>query len=320
MRNPSHSPDTVLARIAARQHGVVRTADLRAAGLSSSAASRRRARGRLHRIHPGVDAVGHRALSREGWFLAAVLAAGDGAALSRLAAAELWGISRFRHAPVTVVAPRQVRIAGVCAQRCGRLDPRDVTRHRAIPVTTVARTIVDLADVLAAGQLANVMYEAAFHSQLDLDAVESAADRLAGRRRLHVLADAIAAHRAGSAGTRSGREDAFHALAWDGLPTPIANVKVRGVEVDAFWPELRLIAEIDGPGHLRPRARRRDRERDRALTAAGYTVLRFAADEVECHPGRVLAALRDAIRRAGDVRRRSGGRPGWPSRAPRSSG
>jgi very-short-patch-repair endonuclease len=279
-----------VAEIAARQHGVVRSRDLRAAGISASAASRRRARGLLHRVHHGVDAVGHRALSREGRWLAAVFAAGDRAALGDLAATELWNLRDARGA-ITVIAPRQVRISGVRVRRCNRLDPRDVTVRNGIPVTTVARTIVDLAELLTAGQLANVMHEAAYRGLLDLDAVRSTAARLTGRHHAHVLDEAIDLDLAGSAGTKSEKEDAFHALLRGRMAMPIANVKVLGHEVDAFWPDRGLIAEVDGPGHRRPRARRRDRERDQKLRAAGYTVLRITDADIAERPEQVVQAL-----------------------------
>ena len=285
-----NAPDARIAEIAARQHGLVQTSDLRAAGLSSSAVSKRRARGLLHRVHRGVYAVGHAALSREALWLAAVFAAGAGAALCGLAAAELWGLRRAKGS-IAVVAPRQVRVEGVRVHRCIRLDARDVTVRNGIPVTTVARTIVDLAELLTAEQLANVLYEAAFRGLLDLEAVQAVAARLLGRHGLAVLEEALDAHRRGSAGTKSEKEDAFHALVRGHMPKPIANVKVLGHEVDAYWPEFKLVAEIDGPGHARPRARRRDARRDMQLRAAGCTVVRFTDIEVEQRPDEVLSRL-----------------------------
>jgi hypothetical protein len=258
--------------------------------VNAAAASRRRARGLLHRVHRGVDAVGHAALSREARWLAAVFAAGVGAALSHLAAAELWGLRRAKGS-ITVVAPRQVRVSGVRVHRCRRLDPRDITVRNGIPVTTVARTIVDLAEILTALQLANVMYEAAFKGLLDLDAVEAVATRLTGRHGFPTLEEAIDMHRQGSAGTKSEKEDAFHALITGRVPDPIANVKVLGHEVDAYWPECKLIAEIDGPGHGRPRARRRDARRDKELRARGFAVIRFKTIDLEERPEWVLQAL-----------------------------
>jgi hypothetical protein len=250
----------------------------------------------LHRVHQGVYSLGHAVLSREARCLAAVFAAGDGSALDHRVAADFWRIRRGRPAPITVVAPRQVRIEGVRVHRCNNLDPRDVTIRNGIPVTTVARTIVDLAEVQTVEQLTNVVHEAAFWELLDLDEVRAVAARLNGRHNLAVLEEAIAAHLAGSAGSKSEKEDAFHALARGRVPKPIANVKVLGHEVDAFWPEFKLIAEVDGPHHERPRTRRRDRRRDRELKAAGYTVLRFTDVEIEQRPEDVVAAVQAAMK------------------------
>jgi very-short-patch-repair endonuclease len=287
-------PDTRIAEIATRQHGLVRTSDLRAIGVSAAAASRRRARGLLHRIYRGVDAVGHTALSREGRWLAPVFAAGEGAALSHLAAAEAWRIGRAKGA-TDVTAPRRVRIGGVRVHHAKHLDPRDVTVRNDIPVTTVARTIVDLAEIRTVEQLTNHMYEADFWGLLDLDAVQECAERLLGRHGLATLEEAIGEYLRGSAGSKSEKEDAFHAIVRDRLQKPIANVKVLGHEVDAYWPEHKLIAEVDGPGHGRPRARRRDRKRDRELKAAGYRVLRFTDVDVELRPDLVLRRLYSAM-------------------------
>lgn len=283
-----------LSEIAARQHGLVRTKDVRAIGLDSSAVSKRRARGLLHRVHRGVDAVGHAALSREARWLAAAFAAGEEAALDDLAAAELWRIGRAKGA-ISVVTTRKVRIAGVRVHRCNHLDPRDVTVRNGIPVTTVARTIVDLAETRTVEQLTNHMYEADFRDLLDLDAVRECASRLLGRHGLANLDEAIGEYLKGSAGSKSEKEDLFHALARGRVPKPIVNVKVLGYEVDAYWPEHRLVVEVDGAGHRRPRARRRDRKRDRDLEAAGYRVLRFSDVEIEREPGDVLATLYSAM-------------------------
>ena len=110
-----------------------------------------------------------------------------------------------------------------------------------------------------------------------------------------VLDEAIADHLTGSAGSKSDKEDAFHALGRGQWPRPIANVKVLGEEVDAYWPQFKLVVEIDGPGHDRPRARRRDRRIDRKLRAAGYTVLRFTDKEIERRPEAVVAGVYDAM-------------------------
>jgi very-short-patch-repair endonuclease len=270
---------------------------LRALGLSTSAVSKRVAAGRLHRIHRGVYAVGHRALSQEGRWMAAVLAAGEGAAVSHVTAATLWQIWRRRATGIQVVAPRGQRsLTGVRIHRARRLDPRDVTVWRGIPVTTVARTLVDLTDELDEYQLANVIHESAFRRRIDLAATRAARKRATGRRNLDVLDAALDAHLAGSAGTRSTLEDRFLALVRAaGLPVPLVNVKVetatREIEVDFHWPDKRLCVEVDGPGHTRPKTRLEDQTRDELLRAAGHEVLRFTEDDLTLLPTSVTAVF-----------------------------
>jgi very-short-patch-repair endonuclease len=269
---------------------------LRALGLGDPAVSKRVSAGRLHRIHRGVYAVGHPSLSQEGLWMAAVLMAGEGAALSHLSAAAFWQIWRGRPRGIEVVAPRRRRRrAGVQVHWCPSLDPRDTTVSRAIPVTTVARTLIDLTDKLDEHQLANVIHEAVFRGRFDLAATRAAMTRANGRPRLSVLYAALDAHAAGSAGTRSGLEDRFLALVREaGLPQPLVNVQVptavRRFEVDFHWPDQRLCVEVDGPGHARPRTRLEDQVRDELLRAAGQEVLRLTEDDLTPSVAAVLAA------------------------------
>jgi uncharacterized protein DUF559 len=202
-----------------------------------------------------------------------VLQAGEGAALSHLAAAKLWEIWRRRIYTTDVLSPRRTRLPYVHWTR--HFDPRDITTRHGIPVTTVARTLVDLTDVLTAEQLANVIHEAAFRQRFSEAATRAAMERAHGRRNLPVLEEALRAHAGGSAGTKSGPEDRFLKLVREhGLPEPLVNTDVHGIEVDFHWPELKLCVEVDGPGHQRPRTQREDAERDQRLTAAGYRVIR----------------------------------------------
>ena len=141
--------------MAARQHGVVTIAQLVALGIDRRAVSRWTRDGRLHALYRGVYAVGHTALSREAEFLAAVLACGDGAALCRVSAAELWRIWRKSAVSPDVVVPRQRRPQGDIHVLVSRtLEPQDSVVYRGVPITHVARTLVDLSDVLTAHQLA----------------------------------------------------------------------------------------------------------------------------------------------------------------------
>jgi very-short-patch-repair endonuclease len=273
----------------------VTLSQLLAAGLSLNAIGRRVAAGRLHRIYQRVYALGHRALSREGRWLAATFAAGDGAALSHLCAAALWDLRRIRTDFVDVVAPTRRRLKGPVRVHASRtLHPSDVTTRRGIPVTTVARMLVDLSDVLTPHQLANVIHEAAFRERFSVEATRKAMARANGRHHLGVLEAALAMNASGSAGTKSDLEDAFLRLEFAGVTTPRTNIHLLGEEVDCFWPERRLVVEVDGPGHRRPRTRREDAERDGMLRAAGVTVLRFTDDEIAQRPREVLDRLRAA--------------------------
>ena len=275
------------------QHVVFTAAQL---GLSTSAITKRVARGALYRVFYGVYSLAPpTALSQEARWLAAVYAGGEGAVLSHLSAAALWEARRVVPFVTDVLAPRRRRPKGpVRVRECRNLDPRDVTTRCGVPVTTVARMFVDLTDVLIAEDLANVIHEAAFRRRFDPHATREAMQRASGRRNLHVLDHAMHLHEQGSAGLKSGLERAFLSLI-DELPEPLLNVHVEGVEVDCAWLEQRVVVELDGPAHTRPRTQREDALKQRILAAAGYTGLRFTDVEIEQRPGAVIDALAEAL-------------------------
>jgi len=259
-----------IAALARRQYGLITTAQLTSVGLERSGVSKRVRTGRLHPLYRGVYAVGHRRLSQEAHWMAAVLAAGPGAALSHAAAAKHWRIWRGRADGVDVIVPGQRRQRkGIRIHRTRVLDKRDTTIHKGIPITTPTRTLVDLASVLTHHQLANVIHEAAFRNLFDEAKTRQAIKRAQGRD-LSALPAALHAHANGSAGTRSSAEDRFLAH-WQG-PEPLVNTKI---EVDFHWPGENLVVEVDGRGHERPRTRREDEARDEALRAAGINVVRL---------------------------------------------
>jgi hypothetical protein len=132
----SPSVDELIAGLADRQHGVVARRQLVALGLSLDAIDHRVARGRLHVLHRGVYAVGHRALRREAYWMAAVLAGGDGAVLFRRSAALLWGIRSSARAAVEIAVPRERRNRPGIEAYETRTAPDELTSHDGIPVTT----------------------------------------------------------------------------------------------------------------------------------------------------------------------------------------
>jgi very-short-patch-repair endonuclease len=259
-----------LAELAESQHGVLTVKQL---GMTSGAITKRVRTGSLHRVHRGVYAVGHARLSEKGQFMAAVLAAGKGAALCGLSAAVYWQAWRRKVSEIHVLVPRDHRPhPGFVVHTTRHIYPSDITEHDGIPVTTMARTLVDLTDTLTTHQLANVIHEAAFRNRFNCQATYAAMARANGRRNLARLAQALKAE---GPGTRSALEDRFLELIDE---QPRVNPTIAGLEVDFELNDL--VIEIDGPAHRRPRTRREDATRDAILNAAGYSVLRLTPDEL----------------------------------------
>jgi predicted transcriptional regulator of viral defense system len=154
--------DARLAALAARQHGVVARRQLRALGLHDTAITERVATGRLHRVHRGVHAVGHSVLTPRGRWMAAVLAGGPGAVLSHAAAGALWDLRRSAATRIDISVPRSGRAKrdGLRVHRPRNLPPDETTTHDGIPVTTPARTILDLAATLQTRPLERLLDQA----------------------------------------------------------------------------------------------------------------------------------------------------------------
>jgi hypothetical protein len=152
--------ERIIARIASRAHGIVTWAEMRREGVSEAEIKRRVEIGLLIPIYRGVYRVGHTAPSVESDFIAAVKACGGGAVLSGRAAGYLLGLIKKRPPKPEVTAPTERRVKGIKTKRCRRLDRRDVITFRGIPVTSVPRTLVDLAAVLAEEELARACHEA----------------------------------------------------------------------------------------------------------------------------------------------------------------
>jgi hypothetical protein len=264
------------------RHGLATTRSLRAAGLSYDAIRLRVKRGALVQRYPGVYSFGRGDLSPEAQKMAAVLAGGPGAVAADASAASLYRISRWPDGAPHILVPRRHRpIQGILVHQCLRLDARDVAVARDIPVTTVARTLVDLGVPLTPHQLCWVINEAAFRRKFDLGATRRAMERANGHHGIGTLKRALALYAAGSAGTKSRYEDAFLAVA---SPEPLVNMQLLGYEVDFHWPGWRLVVEVDG-NHSRPRDVLSDDGRDAVLRRAGWTVVRLTGEEVEYRAG-----------------------------------
>jgi hypothetical protein len=274
----SHLPSTAdsgVAVIAGRQHGVVTAAQLREAGIDKYGVRDRVRAGRLHRLHRGVYAVGHRSLSWRGRWLAAVLAAGDGAVLSHTSAAALWEYLRPIGGPVHVTVAAAVRRKsrpGLQIHRSRTLTRRDITRRHGIAVTSPARTIEDIR-----GTVEPYLFRRALRQA-----------ELAGHRVPHLSAVKR---------TRSDLELLFLGLCErHGLPRPLVNHRVHGHRVDFFFPDQRLAVETDSwTYHRGSVAFEDDHERDLALRAHHITTRRYTGDQLEAASNAVAADLREAL-------------------------
>ena len=285
-----------MAELAGRQHGVVSVPQLRAAGLSKSTVHRWVTGGRLHRLHVGVYAVGHASVTIYGRYMAAVLACGPDAMLSHRSAGSIRDL-RTSRGRIEVTSPRQLGPRpGVLIHRSRTLCEEDCGELHGIPVTTVARTLLDLAAVLPPRELARALDRAERLNLFDLAEIHAALGRARGRRGAAALRRAIAEWEPHH--TRSELEDRFRELvSGAGLPPPRMNLQLRGAsrthEVDALWPASRLVVELDGFAFHRTRSdRERDAARDADLEVAGYRVMRLTWDEVTVHRARTLRRLR----------------------------
>jgi very-short-patch-repair endonuclease len=298
----SDTAEAAVARIAARQHGVVTRRQLEACGLGSKAITIRVRKGQLHRVHHGVYAVGHPALSHRGRFMAAVLACGKGAVVSHSSAAVLWELLRPLDGPVHISTPStsgRKKRRGIRLHRCPSLQTpaepspspsclnqeggrgrRLITTHRHnIPVTTVQRTIEDLrrTELLPPHLLRRAIRQAELKGH-HLEGVES--DRTRSDLELLFL-DLIRPHRAR-------------------IPAPEVNVKLGRWTVDFFWRRRCVIIETDFWAYHRGSAAwQDDHARDLDLRSVGYTVLRFTDLQLENEPERVIGDIERELEREG---------------------
>lgn len=286
-----------IARLAAAQHGVVARRQLIELGLTRHGIEHRLGTGRLHRVHRSVYAAGAPRLDIHGRWMAAVLACGPDAVLSHRSAAALWAIrpTAMPQADVSLAtAGGRRRRPGLILHRCVSLDAQSITTRHQIPVTTPARTLLDLAVILPRRELERAVQEAEAARLVEIDQLATRARyERAPRRRLLAILDEYAL---GAALTRSDLEQRFLEICRaHGLPRPRVNARVEGLEVDFLWPQAGLVVETDGHRHHGTRAAfERDRARDQRLIAAGYRVLRFTYRQVAAEPT-VARTVRSAL-------------------------
>jgi very-short-patch-repair endonuclease len=299
MDTPTHQvPASRVLALVAKQHGVVTREQLLALGMDPQAIKYRVRRGRLHPVQRGIYAVGRPQLTRHGTLLAAVLSCGSEAALSHQAAAEVLGIRKQGAGPIDVTVPVAKRNRpGVRVHRAA-LPPSERTTRHGIPVTTVVRTLVDLATRLTGDELEAAVSEADRLDEIDPERLRKALDDMGPRKGAAALRRRLDSRRFRL--TDSQLERRFLAIVRTvGLPLPHTQERVNGFRVDFWWPEVGLVVETDGLRyHRTPAQQARDRRRDQAHFAAGLTPLRFTHAQVAGQPAEVGRILRAAVRRA----------------------
>lgn len=307
--------DRGIAEVAARQHGVISVDQLHRAGFTKHDVLHRVRTGRLHRIHRGVYAVGHPAISREGRWMAAVLACGQatatpkgaeidldlerretvldrwGATVSHRSAAVLWGLLPMTNAPVDVSVPGgggRARRRGIRLHRSSTLSPAAVILQQGIPVTTPARTVSDLQRTVSTGRRRGLI---------------SAKELRRAIRQADVLGLPLGDQVGGDRSRSDLERDFLRLCRRHRLPAPRVNTRVGPDLVDFLWPDRRLAVETDGYRYHRGRiAFEDDRERDLRLRAAGYDVMRISEKQVDEEPEQIAEVLTAALRVGQDAR------------------
>lgn len=290
-----------LSLLAGGQHGVVSFTQLRQLGLSRQGIQHRVRASRLHPLFPGAFALGHAAIGPHGKLLAATLACGDGTVVSHGTAAELLGLRDSRPESIHVIPPERQSGRKINGIRWHRVPYPDGEEQRAIdsvPCTSPSRTLIDLAGSLGWRSLAAAVERAAILQVLDVTAVFGILERGPRRRgapklRL-ILSDWLGTP---SPRLRSELEARFlSVVSRASIPQPQCNQRIRAaghmLEVDFLWPGQKLVVEVDGRSvHDSEIAFERDRDRDRRLTLAGYTVIRFTWAQVTRRPREVRHTL-----------------------------
>lgn len=294
--------ESAIAELAERQHGVVAREQLLRLGFDDAAVGRRLRMGRLHQLHEGVYAVGHRVVRRQAWWMVGVLSSGPGAVLSHWSAAALWGIRPNSREAIDVIVRHRSRSSSLIRRHVQSLPADEVTVEGGIPVTTVPRTVLDLAAVSSVEVVESAIKETEYLELRDPLSLPQLLARYRGRRGIRRVRTALARIEEEPGGRRhSPLEEVFVPfLRRHDLPIPRLNAWIdlggRRFLVDCLWPN-RQIVELDGwQGHGTKSAFRDDRARDRRLRVAGYSITRLTWSQLEDEPAAVAADLRALLK------------------------
>lgn len=290
--------DRRIAELAEAQHGIVGRRQLQAIGVGREAIEVRLRAGRLHRRYRGVYSVGHQVISLRGRWMAAVLSCGSGAALSHRSAAALWGIRDPSSRAIEVTSPAKSRSNGTVERHFSRLPVDETSEEDGIPVTTVPRTIFDLAAVVPVNAVEQALRQSERLRLYDALSLEDLLRRYPRRSGARTVRECLRRRRELPGGvTREELEARFLAfLEGSGFPRPLLNawltIAGRRYQADCLWPEQKVIGELDGfATHGTRAAFEEDRDRDRRLVAAGYRGMRVTWSQLHEIPTEIAADL-----------------------------
>jgi very-short-patch-repair endonuclease len=293
--DPTH--DLKVAETAGRQHGRIAYWQLTDLGLGRGAIAHRAETGRLHAVRRGIYAVGYVSETAEALEMEAVLACGAGAVVSHWTAAARWKLLRPVRGRVHVSLSSDRRVPGIRTHLVKALHPHDKTKRDGIPITSVPRTLLDIAGVADERTVRRAVNQAARSGWLNRNAIDEMLQRNPRRQGSKQLRTLIASVHPGTRRTRSDLEVAFLLLLEKyRLPQPVINAVVMGFEVDFHWPGTNLIVELDGfEYHRTPIERENDRLRDAKLKRAGYEVLRVTDAWLDTDPAGVAEAVKSLL-------------------------
>jgi very-short-patch-repair endonuclease len=291
-----HAVERAIARVGRRQDNVVTQAQLLAAGLGRGAIARRLDARTMQWLHRRVYLLGAAPPTQMARARAAALACGDGAVVSHRSAAEMLGLlpQTDQEVDVTVVGRNPGFHPGIRLHRPRALARHDVTKMRGIPLTTVARTICDLAATEPRRDVEAAFQEALYKEIVTPDALARVIAREPRRKGAPVIRALIADPRM----TRSERERALLRLIDQAqLPRPLTNVQLHGFLVDAYWPAARLVLEFDGwRGHGHRNAFERDRKRDQVMLANALRTMRVTDRHLAYEPVALVARIAQSLK------------------------
>jgi very-short-patch-repair endonuclease len=291
--------------VAGAQDGVVSRPQLLALGLTDKVVDGWLACHRLHALHETVYALGHASVSRRGRSRAALMAAGDGAALSHVTAAVHRGYVRWKLDEIDVTVPRNGERGreGICFHRPVVFGEEDVEIVDGLRCTTVARMAVDCAAVLRPARLERVLARAEYRGELDAKEIVAVLDRISRPRGVRNLRRILGRARLDGSRVESELERTYlAAFLGSRAERPITQAwfqigPERRCRADFYWPRRRLIVEVDGPHHRLPIFAAADASRDRELRKQGLHIERFDDLAIERDLGGVVARTLDLLHR-----------------------